>query len=135
MKPLVLIVEDDPDMRALECMALEESGCEVVAAAHGLEALACLDRMEPTIILLDLMMPGMDGLTFLAERRKRGIQMDVPVICVSAASGELIAHAVALGACATVPKPADFDLLSALVAHYASSERPRRPVDRPAAIE
>ena len=99
MKPLVLIVEDDPDMRALECMALEGSGCAVVCAGNGLEALAYLDRIEPTIILLDLMMPVMDGFGFLAERRRRGICPDVPIICVTAATGDLIARAVALGAC------------------------------------
>lgn len=68
-----------------------------------------LDRIAPALIFLDLMMPAMDGLTFLTERERRGTALDVPVICVSVATGELLARAPALGAPAVVPKPTDFD--------------------------
>jgi DNA-binding response OmpR family regulator len=61
----------------------------------------------------------MDGLTFLEERRRRQVGNEVPVICVSAAGPELLARALALGACECLHKPADFDDLCGLVTRYA----------------
>jgi DNA-binding response OmpR family regulator len=109
--PSVLIVEDDPDMRDLERTALECDGFEVQLASNGHEALRLLDRVRPCVILLDLMMPVMDGLTFLAERRRRPDVACVPVICVSAAGTEMMAHALRLGARECLAKPTDFGQL------------------------
>ena len=86
--PRVLVIEDDADTRELERLALTCGGHDVVLAANGNEGLRALERMRPCVIILDLMMPVMDGLTFLVERRRRGICADVPVVCVSAAGGE-----------------------------------------------
>ncbi len=116
--PTVLIIEDDPDMRALECMALEACGYEVVTAGNGVEGLRSLTEVEPGVILLDLMMPVMDGLSFLAERRRLDIAPDVPVICVSAGGPDLLSKAQDLGAAACVHKPADFDELCRIVAQH-----------------
>ncbi len=116
--PRVLIIEDDPDMQALERMALECGGFDVTAASNGAEALRRLERERPCVILLDLMMPVMDGLTFLALRERDQIRADVPVICVSAGGPEMMAEARQLGAVACVDKPADFDALCELVGRY-----------------
>ncbi|MDQ3488660.1 MAG: response regulator, partial [Acidobacteriota bacterium] len=74
----VLVIEDDPDMRELERTALTCSGHEVMLACNGREGLRELEQRKPCVILLDLMMPVMDGLTFLVERKRRGVATDVP---------------------------------------------------------
>jgi CheY-like chemotaxis protein len=114
----VLIIEDDPDIRELERLMLSHSGHGVLVAANGREALDVLERLRPTLILLDLMMPVMDGLTFLVERRRRGLAADVPVICISAAGDQALRRAQDLGALECIPKPADVDDLCDRVAQY-----------------
>lgn len=120
--PTVLIVEDDPDMREIERATLGCAGYDVLEAGDGAEGLARLEGRRPCVILLDLMMPRMDGLTFLAERQRRHLAKDVPVVCVSAAGPEMVDRAMELGARECIPKPADFDELCDRVAHYC-----RRP--------
>ena len=66
---MVLVVEDDYDFRELERTMLQSSGYEVITASNGAEALSILETQHPCVILLDLMMPVMDGLTFLRERK------------------------------------------------------------------
>lgn len=122
----VLVIEDDPDMRELERTALSGSGHEVMLASNGSEGLRELERRKPCVILLDLMMPVMDGLTFLIERERRGVGTDIPVVCISAGGTDILNRAMRLGAQDCIQKPADFDELCDRVAHYCgqgSSER------------
>lgn len=114
----VLVIEDDPDMREIERATLGCAGHHVTVAANGREGLEALERVRPCVILLDLMMPVMDGLTFLEERRSRGLATDVPVLCVTAAGDEMTRHAMSLGARECIHKPADFDELCERVSHY-----------------
>jgi len=83
---VVLVVEDDVDIRATICEALEDNGYKAVPAANGLEALAYLrsDGEKPCLILLDLMMPVMDGQTFRAEQRADAALANIPVVVISA---------------------------------------------------
>ena len=115
----VLVVEDDPDMRDLERAVLELGGYSVTLAGNGAEALRHLEHDQPDVIILDLMMPVMDGLTFLAERRRRQLRESVPVLCVSAAGKEMTAHALRLGANECLSKPTDVDALCERVSHYS----------------
>jgi DNA-binding response OmpR family regulator len=114
----VLVIEDDPDMREIERATLGSAGHEVKVAANGREGLEVLERVRPCVILLDLMMPVMDGLTFLAEKRKRSLAEGVPVLCVTAGGEEMTRHALDLGARECLHKPADFDELCDRVEHY-----------------
>jgi CheY-like chemotaxis protein len=114
----VLVIDDDRDMRELERTALSHNGYAVVTASNGREGLRQLERGHPCLVLLDLMMPVMDGLAFLDERRRRGVAPDVPVLCVSAAGDELMQAARAKGAADCIPKPVDFDDLCDVVARH-----------------
>ena len=107
-------------MREIERTALSCGGHEVMLAQNGREGLRALEGRRPCIILLDLMMPIMDGLTFLVERKRRGVAADVPVVCVSAGGAEMVAHALRLGANECIQKPASLDELCERVAHYCS---------------
>ncbi len=80
----VLIVDDDPAMRDSLGRALTKEGWEVVTAAHGGEGLERVAESMPTVILLDLMMPGMDGFDFLDAFRKMPTAAGVPVVVLTA---------------------------------------------------
>ena len=114
----VLVIEDDPDIREIERAVLGCAGHEVITASNGLAGLELLERQRPCLILLDLMMPVMDGLTFLVERAKRAIAREVPVLCVSAGADHMIQRALELGASDCLVKPADFEELCGRVAQF-----------------
>ena len=90
--------------------ALRDEGYEVEAAADGLEALQLVERRRPDVVLLDLMMPNMDGRTFLRAFRRDPSCINRPVIVLSAAH-RANDWATALGAQACLTKPFDLDKL------------------------
>jgi CheY-like chemotaxis protein len=80
----VLVVDDDADLRRRLCRLLEQDGYKVVEAEHGRDALALLSDMAPGLILLDLMMPEMDGFEFVTELRRHESWREIPVIVITA---------------------------------------------------
>ena len=105
----ILYVEDEPDIRAIGKMALEAvGGFEVVACASGAEALAAAAAAKPDLLLLDVMMPGMDGPATLKALRATSLNADTPAIFMTAkVQSNEVAHFKALGALAVIPKPFD----------------------------
>jgi CheY-like chemotaxis protein len=85
----ILVVDDDLDIRETLADALETRGFDVIAAANGLEALKIIRSMAtpPSVILLDLMMPVMDGYAFLEERKKDPRLSSIPLAIVTAGHG------------------------------------------------
>jgi CheY-like chemotaxis protein len=82
----VLVVEDDPEIRAALKELLEEEGYKVAQAGNGQEALDFLEKGgRPCVILLDLMMPVLNGWQFRAEQKKRPALEKIPVIVITAA--------------------------------------------------
>jgi len=116
----VLVVDDDEQLRYVLRETMLEDGYEVEAASNGREALAIIRRWPPDIIVLDLMMPIMDGMTFRREQQRLGLSDGVPVIVLSA-SREMPGLAERVGASAAVPKPFDLDDLLATVGRLAPS--------------
>jgi CheY-like chemotaxis protein len=82
----ILVVDDDPDIRDSLREVLEDEGYEVACVGNGREALDHLKTANPRpcVILLDLMMPVMDGWQFRAEQLREPSIADVPVVCVTA---------------------------------------------------
>src|SRR4051812_42351243 len=77
----VLVVEDDRDHRDTVCTVLEEDGYQTQAAAHGREALQRLGSgPPPDLILLDLLMPVMDGWAFMTELKRNPALASIPVV-------------------------------------------------------
>jgi CheY-like chemotaxis protein len=115
---LVLVVEDDAATREIVGTLLRQEGYAVAEAADGREALALLhDGPRPAGIVLDLMMPRMDGRAFRAEQRRDRDLAGIPVVVCSAAP-DASREAQELGASACVPKPVHSDaLLQALWRH------------------
>ena len=105
----VMLVEDDPDIRTVASLALEVvGGYTLLACASGAEALQAVGDFMPQVVLLDVMMPEMDGPGVLAALRGRPATADIPVIFLTAkAQSEEIAKLLALGAIEVIGKPFD----------------------------
>ena len=112
----VLIVEDDADLREMMAQLLALEGFGATTAANGLEALEYLERgAKPDVILLDLMMPVMDGWEFRRQQQSDPALAGVPVIILSALDQR---RAAEVNAAAVLKKPLDFDRLLELVRQY-----------------
>lgn len=86
---MIYVVEDDLDIREMECYALRTGGFEVSAFESGEELYAALTAELPQLILLDIMLPGEDGLSILRGLREREDTADIPVIMVTAKTTEI----------------------------------------------
>ena len=111
MSRSVLIVEDDEGIRLSLQELLSGEGYVVRTARHGGEALESLGRDgAPSIILLDLMMPHVDGMTFRERQRAAGLHVDVPVVVMSA-HANMATQRERLGALLYLEKPIEIDTL------------------------
>lgn len=105
--PTVLVVDDDPDIRESIQELLRSDGLEAAVAANGEDGLRVLDQRHIDVVLLDLMMPVMDGRQMVEEMRRR--EIDVPVVLLSAGRDlKRVAQELGLPA---VEKPFDLDEL------------------------
>lgn len=105
----ILLAEDEPDIRTVAGLALESvGGFTVRLCEDGRKALDALPAFAPDLVMLDVMMPGMDGPTTLAELRKLPQGRDVPVIFMTAKVQQAeIEGYKRLGALGVIPKPFD----------------------------
>ncbi len=105
----ILYVEDEPDIQAVARLSLEMvGGFEVRICSSGHEALSAVGEYLPDIILLDVMMPELDGPATLAELKKRPDAAAIPVVFMTAkVQPHEIAGYKALGVAAVIPKPFD----------------------------
>jgi CheY-like chemotaxis protein len=109
MTTRILVVEDDPDLAALEADVLQERGHAVEIAKNGREALDAVHRAAPDLILLDMKMPVMGGREFAEEYRRREPKA-APIVVVTAAD-DAQRRAAEVGASAWIGKPFDPEAL------------------------
>src|SRR5262245_58625304 len=129
-KRRVLIVEDESLISACLAEGLEDAGYQVDTAPNGAEALQRIDAARPDAVLLDLLMPVMDGLEFLNHRYAQPWLAALPVVVLSAAGVPALRDATALRATAVLSKPIDLDVLAAVLEHVLrdlSEGGPARP--------
>lgn len=114
----ILVVDDDPAIRDVVADILEMSDYRVKTATNGAEALDFIRDEPPSAVLLDLMMPVMDGWEFLRRCRDQERCAQVPVVVMSAAR-DIARAASELGAQAYLSKPFDMDAVLAIVERVA----------------
>ncbi len=107
-RPKVLIVEDEPDMLLLLRINLEQAGFDASLAADGATAMRRVASERPDVILLDLMLPVMDGWAVLADLGTREVAPPV-IVCSAKSSPRDLARAFELGAAEYVTKPFDME--------------------------
>lgn len=115
----VLIIEDDAEIRACIAEALAYDGYTVAEAANGLEGLRQALSRRPDLIILDLMMPTMNGWQFRAAQKRDPKLSDIPVIVISAVAVEAAGSMADVAA--RFAKPFDFATLLAAVEQYAGA--------------
>ena len=120
----ILIVDDDAGIRQLLLLFLEHKGYTAKSVTNGREALDLLqpDQPLPQLILLDLMMPIMDGASFRQAQLSDPRMAAIPVVVLSAAEN-IEAQAPLLTADAYVPKPIEFDSLLQIVEQHCQRSR------------
>jgi CheY-like chemotaxis protein len=116
MSPRVLVVDDDPQVLRLMRVNLELEGYDVVSAPDGEEALEAVVNERPDVVVCDVMMPGVDGLTVLRNVRANPQTSKIPFVVVSAkAQRSDVKAALDMGADKYITKPFDpQDLLDAV---------------------
>jgi DNA-binding response OmpR family regulator len=114
----VLVVDDDPAIRGLVADALRAEGYSVDLAAHGREALEAIRARRPATVVLDLMMPVMDGFTFIEACQHEQLCDNVPIVVISAVH-EALERIQAVPVRAYMAKPFDLNDLVRTVALHA----------------
>jgi DNA-binding response OmpR family regulator len=85
----ILVVDDDPDVVELICFNLKKSGFSIGTAGDGIDALKKARSLMPDLILLDLMLPGLDGFAICEILRRDAATASIPIIMLTALSSEL----------------------------------------------
>jgi DNA-binding response OmpR family regulator len=116
-RPIVLVAEDDADLRSLVALTLADAGIDVDEACNGQEALAHVKERRPDLVLLDMMMPVMDGRTFCTGLHGMGDGVG-PTVVVMTAAERAPQLAAEVGAAGWLAKPFDIDELLATVRRF-----------------
>jgi CheY-like chemotaxis protein len=116
----VLVVDDDPDLMEIVRIMLDSSGYEVRCARNGREAIEAVAQKKPAVVLLDMLMPVMDGWQCARELRAR-YGSGIPIVVVTAAEHARARADQAGGVDDVLPKPFDMDDLLRVVARYAAT--------------
>lgn len=127
MQKKVLIIEDEPEIRTILAIAVRHGGeFEAIVARDGSEGISMAQEVRPDVILLDVLMPGLDGYTVCRRIKEQPQLKDIPVIFITAKSDcAEAAKAAEAGGCACIGKPFDPLQLSARIKSIIISGVPK----------
>jgi CheY-like chemotaxis protein len=127
VRPTVMVVDDDEFQHKIVGMLLNKEGYRLVCVGSGIEALNMLHKIKPDLILMDISMPGMDGLE--VTRRVKGVARfaDIPIIMITGNSDhEVVTNSLEAGAIDFLVKPLGPEaLIAKIVRIFGSKEAPR----------
>ncbi|QSQ27314.1 response regulator [Pyxidicoccus parkwayensis] len=118
----ILVVEDEDILAATLCEVLEDEGYEAVAARNGQDALRLLAEKGPDLVLLDMMMPLMDGMAFLTAKALDASVQQVPVVVMTSASRSVLQGR---GVAGFLAKPFKLETLLDVIAGVLEKDRAR----------
>ena len=126
----ILVVEDVPNILELLEITLKFKGYRVITARNGQEALEKIKEERPSLIITDILMPTMDGYAFVHEFRSNHMNLDIPVIFLSATyvTPEDKAFAMSLGATQFIEKPIDTEEFLLTIAELIMQKQPTSPM-------
>jgi DNA-binding response OmpR family regulator len=123
MPKRVLVVDDDPPVVELLRQALSDAGFQVEAAPDGAHALLAIDALRPDLVVLDAMMPVMDGFQVLRTLRERPATADLPVVMLTSLGGDAdVTRGWAGGVDCYLTKPFDIGEVIAMVTRMVESD-------------
>lgn len=111
MVPRILIVDDERDFVELVQFRLAALGCEFIVATDGIQALSQARQFKPNLILLDILLPDLDGLSVCEILRRQPSTKKIPIIFMSALSSDVTRRTVAMNADDFFTKPLDLSRL------------------------
>lgn len=117
----VLIVEDYEDTRDFMKFLLESYGYQVIEAADGIEAIDRVKQQHPDLVLMDISLPVVDGLTATRVIRESNATEEVPIIAVTAFGKSYYKKAMEAGCNDLIDKPVDFDVLEPILNQYLAA--------------
>lgn len=121
MTKKVLIVEDYEDAREFMKFLLETYGYQVIEATDGIEAVDRVKQQNPDLVLMDISLPVVDGLTATRAIREFDKKADLPIIAVTAFGKNYYKRAIEAGCNDLIDKPIDFDVLEPILHQYLTT--------------
>jgi two-component system response regulator (stage 0 sporulation protein F) len=121
-RPLVLVIDDQPGIRRLLTEVLQEEGYAVLEASNGYDGLQKARDSRPALILMDMKMPGMDGIETLRELRRLGIGERV-IMMTAYGELDLVTEAKEIGAADYITKPFDILALCEMINRNLAADR------------
>ena len=118
MQKTILVVEDTEDSRQMMKFLLEMFGYIVIEAEDGQQAVKSATEHHPDLILMDMSMPVMDGLTATKAIRKFDGVNQIPIIAVTAFGNQIYKSAIEAGCNELISKPIDFNMLKPVIEKY-----------------
>jgi CheY-like chemotaxis protein len=105
-QPVILVADDEEDIKVVLRMFLEAVGYEVVTAFDGLDALEQIKSTKPDVVLMDIMMPVIDGIEVVRQMKATPGIRDIPVVMLTAAAqSDMVERAIQAGAADYIVKP------------------------------